>query len=258
MLRRPASPTHTSGTDLEALSWTVPRTAPRRLARLLAVLLLVLALGHATALVLRHGFGKTYAFGLVEFLDLDFEESLGTWVNASLLLLCALLAALSALVAGARGERWVRNWWTIAAVFTIMSVDEIGTLHEDLITPLRNAFDLGGVLYLPWIIPAVALGLVFLVSQLRFLHQHWHPLGRRLVVAGVLFVAGAVGMEMAEAVVAERGLKTTLLNDLLTGLQESAEIGAVMLAAVALLGHLIRTLRGPTVYAVPGTGPGSD
>jgi hypothetical protein len=250
---------NTRGEDAEGtLSWTVPADAPRRMGRFLGALLVVLAVGHATALVLRHGMDMPYAFGLVEFLDLDFEEGLGTWANTTLHLLCASLSALAALVSRGRAERWERNWWTIAAVFTFLSLDEIGTLHEDLIAPVRNAFDLGGVFYFPWIIPAVALGLVFLVTQLRFLQQHWQPLGRRLVVAGVLFVAGAVGVEMAEAVVAERGLKTTLLNDLLTGLQECAEIGAVMLAAVALLGHLVRTLRGPTVYAVPGTGPGSD
>ncbi|MDP9408322.1 MAG: hypothetical protein M3P95_10785 [Actinomycetota bacterium] len=252
------TPTHGKDVTTGTVIWTVSAAAPRTLGRGLAVLLVLLTLGHATALFLRHGLGMTYAFGLVEFLDLDFEEGFGTWANTSLHLLCALLSALAALVAGAQGDSWSRNWWTIAAVFVFLSLDEVGTLHEDLITPIRDAFDLGGVLYLSWIVPAVGLGLLFLVSQVRFLRHHWHTIGRDLVVAGVLFVAGAVGVEMAEAVVAERGLKTTLANDLLTGLQEFVEIGAVMMAAVALLRHLVTTLGMPTIRAVPQSSSGSS
>lgn len=234
-----------------AVSWPLTTALPRRLALVLGGTLLLLAVGHMAVLVSRFVLHEEYAFGLVQFLDLDDEQSLGTWVATTVHLACALLAGLTGLVARQRSDRWARNWFLLAVVFTAMSVDEAAALHENLIKPVRAALGLSGVLYYAWVLPVLAVGLVFLLSQLAFLRAHWQPTGRNLVLAGALFVAGAAGMEMLEGVVVSSGDRGSLLHGVLIGIQEVAENAGVMLAAVVLATHLVRTLGEPHLVVTP-------
>ena len=218
--------------------------ATRSLVSGLAVLLLALAVGHAVSMALRFGLGRDYAFGLVPLLDLNDERSVGTWATAVILLGCAQVAVLCGLAARRRGEHWQRNWWLLAAVLTAMSVDEIATMHEDLIPPLRTAFGLSGVLYYGWVVPLVAAGTVFLLVQLRFLRHLGHPTGLRLVVAGAVYVSGAAGLELVQSVLAESGAKFEGPYAAAAGLEEVMELAGAMVALWALFSHLVSELVG--------------
>lgn len=220
------------------------RAATRRLVSGLAVLLLALAVGHAVSMALRFGLGRDYAFGLVPLLDLNDERSVGTWVTVALLLGCAQIAVLCGLAARRRGEHWQRNWWLLAAVLTALSVDEVATMHEDLIPPLRSGFGLSGVLYYGWVIPLVAAGAVFLLVQLRFLRHLGRPTGLRLVAAGGVYVSGAAGLELVQSVLAESGAKFDAPYAAAAGLEEVMELAGAMVALWALFSHLASDLVG--------------
>ena len=215
-------------------------TAPRRVAVALGLTLAALALGHVVSMVLRYRLGKEYAFGLVPWLNLDNEAGIGTWASTSLLLACALVAALAARLAEAR---WRRNWWLLAGAFALLSLDEVVGMHEDLILPMRAAFGLSGVLYYGWVLPLVAAGALFLVAQLRFLVHLGRPTGLLLVVAGVVYVTGAAGLELVESLLAESGSKTGADYAAVAGVQEVLEIAGTMLALWALFDHLTARLR---------------
>ena len=228
----------------DVLTGVSVRVATRRLVTALAVLLLALAVGHAVSMALRFGLGRDYAFGLVPLLDLNDERSIGTWVTAALLLGCAQIAVLCGLAARRRGEHWQRNWWLLAAVLTVMSADEVATMHEDLIPPMRAVFGLSGVLYYGWVIPLVAAGAVFLLVQLRFLRHLGRPTGLRLVAAGVVYVSGAAGLELVQSVLAESGAKFDAPYAAAAGLEEVMELAGVMVALWALSSHLASALVG--------------
>jgi hypothetical protein len=211
----------------------------------------LLALGSAFGLVLIHGVGTETARDIGTFLYLGTEIAPGTWVASMLFITCSLLAAIGALVANASDQRWTRSWLLLAVVFCVLSLDEVANIHERL-SPRISALvgDPSGVLTFAWVIPAVALGVAFLVVEIPFL-RHLGPAGRRLVVAGIVFVAGAVGLEMIEGDLSSRGNDEALSYGLLVTAEELLEFGALMWATLILLEYLRQRLGSPRVLAAP-------
>lgn len=227
---------------------TVDRSAPRRLGAVLAVLLLGIAVAHLVG---------TTVPGRISVLDLGAEQSVGTWVSSALHASAAVLAAVAALLARrVHGGRWERSWWLLAAVFAVMSVDEVAAVHDRLLGPVRAALGTTGVFYYAWVIPALALGAVFLLLQIRFLVSLDRSTRLGLLGAGALFVAGAAGMEMAEGWLASVGRRDSLLFDVLVTVEEVAEIGALSLAVCVLLRHVLDTFGTPRlVFSPVAAGP---
>lgn len=128
----------------------------------------------------------------VELLSLSYEQNLPTWYASSLLLACAVLLAAIGRDAALCGRRFHRYWLVLAAGFAAMSLDETAELHEQL-HGLAGASEF---VYFDWVIPAgcavVAIGLAF-VPFLRALP----PRRRRdVVLAGALYLGGALVMEL--------------------------------------------------------------
>lgn len=210
----------------------------RRTTQLLIVVWVLLALGQLVSLLIRFGLDRDNAFGVVPLLDLNEESSLGTWVAAMLLMSCAVLSLVNGLAARDAERRWRPNWFLMAAVFLLLSVDEVGAIHDRLTPYLRAAFGgTSGVFFFAWVIPALALGLAFLLVQLRFL-RHLGGFGMGLVLAGVVYVTGAAGLEMAQGVLRDNDGPGSPY-DIFPTLEELLEFAGVMLAARVLLRHLL-------------------
>ncbi|SDY66789.1 hypothetical protein SAMN05661080_04221 [Modestobacter sp. DSM 44400] len=190
-----------------------------------------------------------FAFGVVPFFTLKREESLGTWVATLLHISCALASVGNALVFRQRRVGWHRNWWLLAGVLTVTSLDEVAALHEHF-NGVRSVGDLSGPLYYAWMIPIVAIGLVFLVVQARFLRSLGRT-GRNLVFTGIVFVSAAAGLEMVESAVVVVGESKSAIYDALTIVEELTETASVMAALVILLPHLVRVLGEPTISIAP-------
>jgi hypothetical protein len=165
--------------------------------RVFAVVLGALGAGHVLSLLVP-------SLALLSIADLADERSFGTWVGSSLHLLCAVLAAAGALLARRDGTRWTANWWLLAAAFLAMSADETASAHDRLVVPLQERFDTSGVLLYPWVVAGLVLGSGFLLVQLGFLRSLGRT-GTRLFLAGGVFAAGAVGLEMVEGSSPVRG-----------------------------------------------------
>ena len=227
------APRGSAGPDRGPAAPPLPPLPLSTVGRAFAVVLAGLGAGHVLFLLVP-------SVQLLDVLDLSREQSLGTWVASSLHLACASLSAVGAVAAGRAHSRWAGNWWLLAAAFLVMSVDETAAVHDRLVQPLQTAFDTSGALLYPWVVVAGLLGLVFLLAQLRFIRHLGRPTGRDLVIAGIVFVAGAAGVEMLEGVVASSaGLgRDSLVYDLLVLLEEMCELGAVMWVVVILGRHL--------------------
>lgn len=128
---------------------------------------------------------------LVPMLSLSDEANLPTWFSSGLLLVCALAAGAIALGVPP-GERWRAHWWGLVAGFAYASLDEAVELHEHL----GGHFETSGVLYFDWVIPAAAIVAVLAAIYLPFVRALPARSRRRLIVAGVIYVAGALLMEL--------------------------------------------------------------
>lgn len=120
--------------------------------------------------------------------SLSFEDNLPSWYASALPLLCAGLLALVA-VGEARDRA---HWRALALGFVYISIDEALSLHE----MLGALVDGEGLLHFGWVIPAAAIVLAVLLAFLGFLRRLDRPTARRFVLAGALYVTGAVLFEL--------------------------------------------------------------
>jgi hypothetical protein len=176
--------------------------------------------------------------GLIDFFGLSHEWNLPTWFSSILMFTCALVLASIAGAKHQEGARYTRHWWGLAAAFVYISLDEIAQLHEDL----GDAIHLGGVLYFDWVVPASVVVLILGITYLRFL---WHlPVRMRVgfIEAGLLYVGGALLMELPLGWWADRAGRDNFVYGMIDLVEESME----MVGASLFLYLLVEYVAGPT------------
>jgi len=176
-----------------------------------------------------------------ELLSLSEEHNLPTWVASCLLFSCgALLAAIARRVIRRRGP-FRAHWVVLAALFLYMSLDEAIELHESL----GGLIDAGGVLYFSWVIPAaVFVGAVGL-SYVPFLRHLPPATRRRFIIAGAIYVGGALVMELPLGWWTEAHGDDNLTYALIDWVEETLELVGASLFLVALRAELMQASTPP-------------
>ncbi|MEP7119826.1 MAG: hypothetical protein ABJE95_02905 [Byssovorax sp.] len=200
---------------------------------MLAVMAVIVAAGVVVE-VLRPIYDLKTRSGVVPLFSLSYEQNIPTFYSAILLLACSLLLALVATGARAHGERSVRHWWVLSAGFLYIAFDEMLEFHEQL----SKLISLGGVLHFSWIVPAGALVLLLGIAYVPFLRALPRPIALRFVIAGAVYVGGAVGMELPLGWWTVRHGEDNLGYGLIDALEESLEMLGLNLFLFALLDHL--------------------
>jgi hypothetical protein len=212
--------------------------SPARVTRLLALVVGLLVVAGIASVVGEYVVGRAL-FGLVRAFDLDGEGTVPSWYSS-----CALLAAagLLAVIARAARERSDRDWcyWAgLAVIFVALSVDEAASIHELAIRPMRRALNLSGLLAFGWVIPGAAFVAIVGAIFLRFLLRLPLSTRRLFVIAGGLYVGGALGFEMLGGLLLTKygmGLATALE----AVAEEALEMTGIVVFLHALLQHLGR------------------
>jgi hypothetical protein len=167
--------------------------------------------------------------------DVAEEGNLTAWFSALLLFGGAVLCAAVATGVRQRGERDAGWWWAMAAGFVYLSLDEAAALHEIVIGPIGRATDASGFLKYAWIIVAVpAVVIVFLIF-LGFLRRLPSKTRNAFLIAGAVFLAGAVVVEALGGEAMDSGLVGHGVNRLFVSVEECLEnVGAVLFIAAVL------------------------
>lgn len=166
---------------------------------------------------------------LLPKLSLSYEANLPTWFSSSLLLACAVAAGS---IAAARPPLR-HHWWGITAVATWMSLDEAAELHEHL----GGHVGTSGLLYYDWVIPATAIVLALALLYVRFVRELAAPTRMRLVIAGAVYVGGALVMELPLGWWTETHGTDGLGYAAIDWVEETLELVGATLALVALVRH---------------------
>jgi len=130
--------------------------------------------------------------GIVPLFSLSHEGNFPTLYQVGVL---AAIAALLFVIARSRaqdGDRWGRQWLILALGFTYIAIDEFASIHE----LLNYVLDLQGVFFFGWVIPFGIAALLVAISFVPFLLALPRRLARHFVLAGTIYVAGAIGMEL--------------------------------------------------------------
>ena len=207
--------------------------------------MIVVALGVVREIVILQ-IGYDTPLKEIRHIALDSELSLPAFYSALLILSIGLgLLVISRAVRQTQGPDAGR-WAILGVIFCLMALDEAASFHESLMMPLRNAFDLTGILYYSWVIPGAlgvgVIGAYFLPFVLR--------LPRRtavlFVAAGAAYVGGALGMELVGGALEESIGKQTAAYSVSIVVEEGLEIVGLSLFFYALTDYVGRTWK--TIY----------
>jgi hypothetical protein len=168
----------------------------------------------------------------------DGEGNIPAWFSASLLLFSASLLGVIAIVRRQQRSGDAGYWLVLALIFGFLSLDETAQLHELSIRPLREGFHASGFFYYPWIVPAgicvAVLGLGYsgflagLAARTRWL----------FLLAGTLFVGGALGVEAVSGMQASIHGEQNLTYHLIIALEELLEMAGLVVFIYALLDYM--------------------
>lgn len=172
----------------------------------------------------------------------DTEGNLPTVYSMLLLVMAALLLACIAAGQLQRRARFAFAWLALSLVFLGMAVDEVASIHESLTHPLRRQLGLavGGWLHFSWVVVGAAVVLVLGIAFLPFLLRLPPDTRRRFVLAGFLYVGGALGMELVGGrTFVEQGEATLGLSYAVASTaEELLELAGLLVFIRALLLHL--------------------
>jgi hypothetical protein len=180
--------------------------SPGKLALTLALVVLCLLLGHVITQSVKIYYGYNTLGGIIPEFDLNRENNIPTWYSSSALLLASALLAMIALVKLQWQETYARHWLVLAAIFLFLSMDEAASIHEKgsnlalLIMPsIGDSGYLSRYLSYPWVVFGAPFVLLFSLAYLRFLIHLPVKTRSLFVLAGIIYVGGALGVEIVSS-----------------------------------------------------------
>lgn len=194
--RRPFDLTHGYHRDVSAPP--VLPLHPELVAGLIIAAVLLLASAHVFTTLLPLLHGQTPPEWAHQF-DLGRENNVPTWVASTTLLFCAGLLGIVGTTKYRERDRFRWHWLVLAAGFVVLSMDEAASLHELLGRTMESRIQLTGYFYYGSTLPLLAcMGFVAAAYTQFLLHL---PLHTRItcLLAGLLYVGGALGCEMLES-----------------------------------------------------------
>lgn len=159
---------------------------------------------------------------LLQLFDLDEENNIPTWFSSFLLLNNAFFLYL---YSGKEGLQKQFHWSLLAAGFLLLAIDEVAGLHESF----NSAIDIS------WAIPGAILVLFVGVMFVPFLLSLPRRLALLFILAGFLYVSGAIVVEL----LSEDMESETLAYSLVVAVEEGLE----MIGALLFLFVLMREMR---------------
>lgn len=217
--------------------------APKRVATLLLVVVLCLALASVAGQISKYFLGHDTVLGLVNVFQLDGEHNLPTWFSSSMLFVCGILLGMVAFTKRVEGARYAAHWSGLSIIFLFMSLDEAIMIHEKWYKPLEALLGSGDFFYQGWIIPAVLFVFAFALTYLRFLAHLPTRTRRVFIVAGFLYVVGALGMEIVSGGYMVRHGRENMTYQMLASAEEILEMLGVVVFVYALLSYLQSELK---------------
>ena len=177
----------------------------KTIARVLLVIVLLITLASLAVRFLQYVDYGPASSAIRALVDVGEEDNVPTWYSAVQLQLSSILLATIAIAKRRRRDGYALHWAILSSIFLYLSLDEVASQHEELshgVIPSlgRDLLDLNsGFFYQFWVVPGAIFTLIFLLAYLRFLAHLPSETRRLFVIAGTLFVLGALGAEMLQA-----------------------------------------------------------
>jgi hypothetical protein len=220
----------------------------------IVVLLIVTSVGASVLSFARieEPFLREVRESVVRLTWVDGEGNIPAWYSAMLLLVCALLLASITLAQRYQSGGKLAGWLLLTVIFLFLSLDEIAQFHELSIAPLRNRFEASGFFHYAWIVPAALCVVLFVLGYLRFLARLPARTRQLFLLAGAVYVAGALGAEAISGKQASLHGEQNLTYHAIITVEELLEMSGVVLFIYALLDYIGRQFTRVTFHVSSG------
>ena len=172
---------------------------------------------------------------LADKFDLDAEGNIPTFYSFLALLFSSVLLGAIAHVKNLDNDRYKNKWKILSFIFLYLSLDEIAQVHEDFVIPMRKLLNATGFLYSAWIVPFGFLAAIFALSYSKFLFHLPVSTKKMFAAAFVLYVGGAIGMEMPGGYLVYTDNLHNVTFMILIAIEESLEMLGIVVFIHALI-----------------------
>ena len=214
--------------------------SPPQITKLLIYIVLALTIIHCTLQFLEFGLGFERISHIRTIFDFEYDNNLTTWYSSVTLLACSLLLTIIAIAKKEDGNSYSFHWQILVVIFAIMSLDEVAMLHEragnliDILSPVEYS----GWLNYQWVLLGIPLTAIIAIAYFKFM-LHLPARTRNLfLLAGGLFVGGALGLEILSGYQASLNTSSQFLYKLYMTIEELWEKLGVLVFIYALLTYI--------------------
>jgi len=208
---------------------------PKKVTVILLVIIATLAAMHIAQLVTYYVIGDPRVFDFIKMVDFDYETNLPTLYSVIAIILCSIILFLIASGKKKTQQPYRFQWKLLAWIFLFLALDEGVSIHEDIGDVMELFVTASGYLYFPWVIPYAGLLVILALVYFRFLLHLPRPTMIRFIIAGGLFLTGAIGIEIISAQEADIHGTATITYSILYTIEELCEMIAIVIFLQALL-----------------------
>lgn len=219
--------------------------SPSATSRALSIAAVLLVLASIGGQVAKYFLGHGQLLGLVPLFYVDEEKNLPALFSTLLLLCSASLLAVIAILKKQQESPDASKWAILAGGFLFMSVDEGWSIHEQLAEPFHGLLggnDLG-ISHYAWVIPGIAVVLILVPFFVSFLLRLPATPRFRFIVAGALYIGGAIGLELVGGYYDKFHGHENFTYSMIATIEESLEIAGLIVFIRALLEYLADNYR---------------
>ncbi|MCB0103399.1 MAG: hypothetical protein H6635_01780 [Anaerolineales bacterium] len=186
-----------------------------------------------------HGYWHEFAIDLLmSAFYLDSEGNIPTFTNALLLFVPALLLAGIGAWKNLHKDKYRFQWNMLALIFLLLSYDEVASLHERLIKPMRAIAGSEGIFYFAWIIPGlIAVALFGIAFFTYFLHLE-KKFKLLFFFSLAVYLGGVIGGEMVSGYFAANLGQKNFTYAVVASIEESVEMFGCSLIIYSLLEYI--------------------
>lgn len=199
--------------------------------------LLVVAAGLAREVYVL-AFGQETALRDLRQLSLNAEQNLASWYTSLLLALGALLAWVAGSCDTAEEPSARRFWRLVAVLLLAAAADETVSFHEVLTLFIPKVQEVSPLLHFAWVALAVPLLAILALWCLPMMWRLPRATFWGLVAAAVIFVTGAVGLEMIAGLVIDWAGEASIAYRVNYMLEDTFEMLGCAVFILVVLGHI--------------------
>lgn len=218
--------------------------SPNKTLKILLATIFILLIGNIITIYLLPFFDYNYKNSIIRLFNFDTEQNIPTTFSFLILGFSSILLQHIAMFHKKNNLEY-KTWLFLGFAFMFLAFDEALSLHETLSSIMKKLFGLEGFLYYAWVIPYGIALLLALIPLTKLLLKLPVEISRLFFISGVIFVAGAIGLEMIEGQIQFSDSRYNINYLILYSIEETLEMLGVSLFIYALLRYIIISKIGP-------------